>query len=226
LHLWLFIDIPLRFKPTTSVFLIPKPKPNTCSFQVMPQCPGAFEADEPHDHPSETRLNIVSYLHGMPRDQDFPSADLRAPSISQKRFQNAKTSGPKRKSTLPLGLWTAPKGGKRARLDNEKSLKMELHQSTCLNLNLAAGDQDTESDLWILPDFEEWEIDAETSQQSPIPHEREWAPLLERAVNSNRERLRRRLEGDGWDFVGGKYGEDSKVSLQRKCICATLHFVN
>lgn len=35
-----------------------------------------------------------------------------------------------------------------------------------------------------------------------------WMPLVKRAVNSNRERLRRRLEGDGWDFVGGKYGED------------------
>jgi len=31
--------------------------------------------------------------------------------------------------------------------------------------------------------------------------------LVERAVSSNRERLRKRLEGDGWEFVGGRYGE-------------------
>jgi hypothetical protein len=31
--------------------------------------------------------------------------------------------------------------------------------------------------------------------------------LVERAVSSNRERLRKRLEGDGWEFVGGRYGD-------------------
>jgi hypothetical protein len=35
--------------------------------------------------------------------------------------------------------------------------------------------------------------------------------LLRRAASSNRERLRARLEGDGWDFVGGKYGEEEAV---------------
>lgn len=97
---------------------------------------------------------------------------------------------------------------KRTRLQNQH--QMELHQSTCLNLNMAA-DHSTESDLWILPDFDDWELDAEAQQQSSTKAEGEWAPLLRRAASSNRDRLRARLEGDGWDFVGGKYGEDEKM---------------
>lgn len=87
---------------------------------------------------------------------------------------------------------------------------MDMHQSTCLNLS-ASSDNTTESDLWILPDFDEWELEAEASQHLPTRKEGQWAPLLQRAADSNRERLRRRLEGDGWDFVGGKYGEDGRV---------------
>ncbi|KAF2023248.1 hypothetical protein EK21DRAFT_95065 [Setomelanomma holmii] len=88
--------------------------------------------------------------------------------------------------------------------------QMEIHQSTCLNLNMA-NDDSTESDLWILPDFDDWELDSETAQQTSNKRHGEWAPLLCRAASSNRERLRARLEGDGWDFVGGKYGEDEKT---------------
>jgi hypothetical protein len=87
---------------------------------------------------------------------------------------------------------------------------MEIHQSTCLNLNMASDDN-TEADLWILPDFDDWELDSEAPQQSVRKRQNEWGPLLRRAVSSNRERLRARLEGDGWDFVGGKYGEDEKT---------------
>ncbi|KAF2704982.1 hypothetical protein K504DRAFT_460769 [Pleomassaria siparia CBS 279.74] len=97
---------------------------------------------------------------------------------------------------------------------------MSLHQSTCLNLN---GADNSDSDLWILPDFEDWEYD----DASPLAHagvqkgsvitqsskmtmgkaeQGEWTAFMQRAASSNRERLRRRLEGDGWDFVGGKYG--------------------
>jgi hypothetical protein len=88
-----------------------------------------------------------------------------------------------------------------------KASKMELHQSTLLNLNQSGA----ESDLWILPDFEEWEADDNENTHAPSRTEVELGPLLQRAVNSNRERLRRRLEGDGWDFVGGKYGEDGQM---------------
>ncbi len=90
---------------------------------------------------------------------------------------------------------------------------MDLHQSTCLNLNMASQ-ENSESDLWILPDFDDWAYDtanfqkpASRSTQSTT----EWAPFLRRAANSNLERLRARLEGDGWAFVGGKYEEEKKV---------------
>jgi hypothetical protein len=73
-----------------------------------------------------------------------------------------------------------------------------------------ASNDNTESDLWILPDFDDWELDSEVLQQTATKEDGEWAPLLQRAASSNRERLRARLEGDGWDFVGGKYGEDEK----------------
>lgn len=96
---------------------------------------------------------------------------------------------------------------KRTRL---QAHQMELHQSTCLNLNMAAQ-HSTESDLWILPDFDDWELDNDAQHQSSSKTEGEWAPLLRRAASSNRDRLRARLEGDGWDFVGGKYGEDEKT---------------
>jgi hypothetical protein len=96
---------------------------------------------------------------------------------------------------------------KRNRLQNHQ---MELHQSTCLNLNMASNNS-TESDLWILPDFDDWELDNESTQRQPPKRTSAWAPLLRRAANSNRERLRARLEGDGWDFVGGKYREDDNT---------------
>lgn len=72
-----------------------------------------------------------------------------------------------------------------------------------------ASDDSAESDLWILPDFDDWELD--TDQATPVKQQSEWAPLLRRAAKSNLERLRARLEGDGWDFVGGKYDEDKKA---------------
>ncbi|KAF9735057.1 hypothetical protein PMIN06_000832 [Paraphaeosphaeria minitans] len=86
----------------------------------------------------------------------------------------------------------------------ESQLEQQMHQSTCLNLN--AKVDSAEPDLWILP-----EVDDETPQQKHFQAAKKhgaWAPLVKRAASSNRERLRRRLEGDGWDFVGGKYGED------------------
>lgn len=88
-------------------------------------------------------------------------------------------------------------------------MDQQMHQSTCLNLN--ANLNCAESDLWILPDFDDWEVDQEVSQQKHVQVAKKqsaWAPLVKRAASSNRERLRRRLEGDGWDLVGGKYGED------------------
>ncbi|KAH7078723.1 hypothetical protein BKA63DRAFT_250142 [Paraphoma chrysanthemicola] len=96
---------------------------------------------------------------------------------------------------------------KRSRLQAHHT---ELHQSTCLNLNMANGIAN-ESDLWILPDFDDWEVESEALPREGSTKDGDWAPLLRRAASSNRERLRARLEGDGWDFVGGKYGEDEQL---------------
>jgi len=41
-----------------------------------------------------------------------------------------------------------------------------------------------------------------------------YGSLVERAVSSNRERLRKRLEGDGWEFVGGRYGEVLEMEVE------------
>jgi hypothetical protein len=94
--------------------------------------------------------------------------------------------------------------------------RMQIHQSTCLNLNMTS-DKSTESDLWMLPDFDDWEMEQEAPvAPAPAPSEREgvFGTLLRCAANSNLERLRTRLEGDGWDFVGGRYGQSTK-SLQQ-----------
>lgn len=110
------------------------------------------------------------------------------------------------------GSWnTTASATTRNRLHQESQYDQQMHHSTCLNLN--AGSDNAESDLWILPDFDDWKADHNTQQQDRQHATKEgtWAPLLERAVNSNRERLRRRLEGDGWDFVGGRYGEDGNA---------------
>ncbi|KAF2440422.1 hypothetical protein P171DRAFT_489136 [Karstenula rhodostoma CBS 690.94] len=142
------------------------------------------------------------------RSQDAKAKERRstssAPRISLAGYTNGK------------GYWIASSSliNKSSRLQptQESQLEQQMHQSTCLNLN--ANVNSAESDLWILPDFDDWEVDNETPQQEHFQAEKKqgaWAPLVKRAANSNRERLRRRLEGDGWDFVGGRYGEDDAV---------------
>lgn len=172
-------------------------------------------------------------------DLTLSVADLRAPSIPIKRYRDVLTShSSKRKGTpdsihiysrpavYPLGYWSAPRGGKVRRLETAHNTRIEIHQSTLLNLAMAdpsnGGTAATESDLWILPDFEDWEMETPptaedasffTAPSSPQMDGRKDScspSLVERAVNSNRERLRRRLEGDGWDFVGGRYSEDPR----------------
>ncbi|KAF2476748.1 uncharacterized protein BDR25DRAFT_68740 [Lindgomyces ingoldianus] len=196
----------------------------------MTTYPGTGVPRDCHDrHLAET------YYGMLPSSALDPSnADIRAPSIPSKRFHEAKSSASaKRKNAteshepsifLPRGglegnqYWPSTKSSKRGRLQTKQDARIELHQSTCLNLNSTVNPNlnnpsATDSDLWILPDFDEWELD-DTSSMHYSLHARdggEWAPLVSRAVNSNRERLRRRLEGDGWDFVGGKYGEDGNV---------------
>jgi hypothetical protein len=89
--------------------------------------------------------------------------------------------------------------------------RMDIHQSTCLNLSIASNDS-TESDLWILPDFDDWEADQEAPVASASSErESDLGTFLRRAAKSSLERLRTRLEGDGWNFVGGRYGQDTKI---------------
>ncbi|KAI2478695.1 hypothetical protein Ptr902_09661 [Pyrenophora tritici-repentis] len=100
-----------------------------------------------------------------------------------------------------------------------RDLHMSIHHSTCLNLN-QNGQDGVESDLWILPELEDWEADEEprnpaTSGQLLLStcapaKQGDWASLLHRAANSNFERLRTRLEGDGWDFVNSRFGNSTK----------------
>ncbi|KAF2264397.1 hypothetical protein CC78DRAFT_234493 [Lojkania enalia] len=173
--------------------------------------------------------NLADTIYGiMPsRSLNLSSADIRAASTRPEMPQRGVSSSPssKRKGTSdsddlrtgasPLrrqhsGYWTAATPGKRGRLQHgaHKSIQAELHQSICLNFSSL---DNAESDLWILPDFEEWELSSSPVDEAPMKRDGNWPTLVERAANSNRERLRRRLEGDGWDFVGGKYGEDGKV---------------
>lgn len=105
-----------------------------------------------------------------------------------------------------------------------------------MNLNMAASGRSSESDLWILPELDDWEEGEETETESssqgtlspsasqssttaPQPPAapqgpNKWAgSFFRRAANSNLERLRTRLEGDGWDFVGGRYRDDEMKCL-------------
>ncbi|KAI4643893.1 uncharacterized protein J4E79_011165 [Alternaria viburni] len=95
---------------------------------------------------------------------------------------------------------------------------MNIHASTCVNLNASAEEESSEADLWILPELDDWEEDETETDSSTIltpsssaeldaPRpaaggmENKWAGVLRRAANSNLERLRTRMEGEGWDFV-------------------------
>ncbi|KAF1951745.1 hypothetical protein CC80DRAFT_192995 [Byssothecium circinans] len=177
--------------------------------------------------PRDIAETIYSALPSPSRALDLSSAHPRTSSIPAKRLQD--TPSGKRKGSATDGCSTPPqisfaplngrayriaqKASKRSRLQLQNDqAQPDLHQSTCLNLNVAGAPGNDESELWILPDFDEWEVEADVSQpETPRGKGSEWAPLVERAVNSNRERLRRRLEGDGWDFVCGRYGEDGKM---------------
>ncbi|KAF2271440.1 uncharacterized protein EI97DRAFT_437870 [Westerdykella ornata] len=68
------------------------------------------------------------------------------------------------------------------------------------------NDADEDAHAFILQELSELNLFL------PSPNWRQkdgqWIPVLDRAVHSNRERLRLRLEGDGWDFVAGKYAEE------------------
>ncbi|KAF2020365.1 hypothetical protein BU24DRAFT_352 [Aaosphaeria arxii CBS 175.79] len=153
------------------------------------------------------------------------TSDLCGPPLQKRRLYESRNhpDGERRRTLLKFQpslcqrkAWSASLGSKAGAFQHRQTNRIELHQSTCLILNESCTNS-TESDLWILPDFEEWETEGDAcdvltaSQKESSRSERtplELTPLVQRAVRSNRERLKRKLEGDGWDFVGGKYGED------------------
>ena len=172
---------------------------------------------------NRVRGEAATYYGSMPAAAlDPDSANIRADSVTRKHNQlfNLPSQFPKPLSSREnyghphqkdiRSNWEATKDlhYKRCRIQTtKKATEIELHQSTCLRL-----DATSESEFWILPDFEEWEVESESTEQFSVNHQRaEWAPLIARAVNSNLDRLRQRLEGDGWDFVSGKYGEDGEA---------------
>jgi hypothetical protein len=169
----------------------------------MDDIPRSTHHSRDHSHHlSDHIYNLLASRH-----TDRPS---RAPSKTPGKQTPLASDAP---SISPLNIkltrsTASPSWLPQTRRTRLQSHQVELHQSTCLNLNLASNDS-TESDLWILPDFDDWELESEIpSHAAAKGNEGEWAPLLHRAASSNRERLRARLEGDGWDFVGGKYGEE------------------
>ncbi|KAL6151526.1 hypothetical protein ACJBU6_10504 [Exserohilum turcicum] len=114
---------------------------------------------------------------------------------------------------------------------------MDIHQSVCLNFRSPCDDS-TESELWILPELDDWEADdsdtdLDASQppsrpaasspptperhQSPRANEKQWSIYLHRAAKSNLERLRARLEGDGWHFIGARCGDPIKDLHKSSC---------
>lgn len=185
----------------------------------MDTLPLSNETSRRHDH-SRTAITYEDSSRGsIPPTHSPPTSAALQKSIADTTYTHTS-----RLSLTPYNngyfLTSSAKTPKRKRsriYPQPDHPHMSLHQSTCLNLDLPGSND--ESELWILPDFDEWEADAgiesplqEVPPQSSPRSNGEWATaLLTRAVNSNRERLRRRLEGDGWDFVGGKYGDDGKM---------------
>ena len=173
----------------------------------------------------------------------FPISPHRSratsPNSSKKRnpITTSANQNLARKTTISLNRHNAPPTWlPQAQQSGKREYNMSIHQSTWLNLNMAASGQSSESDLWILPELDDWEEGEETETESssqgtlspsasqssttaPQPSAapqgpNKWAgSFFRRAANSNLERLRTRLEGDGWDFVGGRYRDDEMKCL-------------
>jgi hypothetical protein len=173
----------------------------------------------PHRSRDEPDYDLSDAVYGtfptlLPSRATTHSPIRRSRAPSPAKSSNKRCKHTPDTDTSPLTINIPPSTMAQSRLPGPRGNDYkDLHQSTCLNLNVAATDT-SESDLWILPDFDDWEFDAETPQIEPTPSEL-WS-LLRRAARSNRERLRARLEGDGWDFVGGKYVDEKQVQVHEE----------
>lgn len=175
------------------------------------------------------RLAMLAELHGTSRASYLPtSKQHRKPEPTKQDDDNDLNEFPFPLQSSPApfasrGYCAAQTAPKRSRLQMPFPITAQEQKdpkilSTCFRKTTFSVLQNSistpDSDLWILPDFEDWEIASESPSTTPQSQSwsnkksAEWAPLVERAVRSNQERLRHRLEGDGWDFVGGRHGEE------------------
>jgi hypothetical protein len=70
----------------------------------------------------------------------------------------------------------------------------------------------SESGLWTVPGFDDEESESRIATgPMQAKTENRWSRMLKSAASSNRARHRARLEGEGWSFVGERYGEDDEV---------------
>jgi hypothetical protein len=175
------------------------------------------------------------FLPHIPHDRDpLTSAFLTLSAFRALDVKPEKPASPlEQKDPASQPQYPFPQTIKRSLLapPTPRAPKMDLRRNPRLRRFSASSNVNTitaDSDLRILPDFEDWELESPVDLPSscPSPHRQtpgkrnrnsaNWSPFVSRAVCSNMERLRRRLEGDGWDFVGGKYGEgrgDVEVDL-------------
>ncbi|RAR01154.1 hypothetical protein DDE82_006726 [Stemphylium lycopersici] len=145
---------------------------------------------------------------------------------------------PNRTSNATTPTWLSPQANK---LRNMAT----VHQSVLLNFT-AGSENNTESEMWMLPELDDWEADSDTEgssssssssssslqyssspatptqqstqQQPDLSTDKEWSTFLHRAAKSNLERLRARLEAEGWDFAGARFaGQSHGVQQQAPC---------
>ncbi|CAN9253776.1 unnamed protein product [Alternaria alternata] len=94
-----------------------------------------------------------------------PNSSKKRKSITTSANQNLA-----RKTTISLNRHNAPPTWlPQAQQSGKREYNMSIHQSTCLNLNMAASGQSSESDLWILPELDDWEEGEETETESSQP---------------------------------------------------------
>ncbi|KAF2501892.1 hypothetical protein BU16DRAFT_522777 [Lophium mytilinum] len=183
-------------------------------------------------------------------DPQTLSADLRAPSIPNKRlhartakfgsaaqvaFAMSDVPSPdiaqtKRGTYTHLASFIRPDAGKPKDRRGSTGLFMRRHAAGKHGLNAMQGEEgarwaEREADMDVEDAVWAWACEAESeselggqgmSMEGLVGERREggYGGLVERAVSSNHERLRKRLEGDGWEFVGGRYGEIEEVGVE------------
>ncbi|KAF2815466.1 uncharacterized protein BDZ99DRAFT_516186 [Mytilinidion resinicola] len=153
----------------------------------------------------------------------FAMSDLPSPEVSQS----------KRGTYTHLAAFIRPDAGKPKDRRGSTGLFMRRHAQGKHGLDDMLGDEgvrearwaqreadmDVEDAVWARACEAESESEAGgqgMSMEDLAGERREggYGGLVERAVSANQERLRKRLEGDGWEFVGGRYGEGEELGVE------------